>query len=44
MSDEVSKMSKKRLSTLCAAGCARTAGAKKIPASNAARTSAQRTI
>ena len=44
MSTEVSKMSRKRLSTLCAAGCARSAGAKNVPVSNAVRTNTRRTI
>ena len=45
MSDEISKTSRKRLSTFFgAAGCARGAGAKKIPANNTVRTKAWRTI
>jgi len=44
MSAEVSKMSRKRLSTFRAAVCARAAGAKKVPASNAVNTSVQRII
>jgi hypothetical protein len=40
----MSKMSRKRLFTFVAAGCARNAGAKKVPASNAMRINAWRTI
>jgi hypothetical protein len=44
MSDEVSKMSRKRLSTFRLAGWARTAETKKIPASSTAKTNGRWTI
>ncbi len=44
MSDDVSKMSRKRLSTFGAAGCARAAGTKKNPASSTAKMNGRWTI
>jgi hypothetical protein len=44
MSDEVSKTSSKRLFTFGAAGCARAAGTKKIPASSTAKMNGRWTI
>jgi hypothetical protein len=44
MSDDVSKMSRKRLSPFRIAGCDRPAGTKKIPASSTAKMNGRWTI